>query len=44
MSDIENYIGNTPLSTFIEEIGTNKIYAKLEGEIIQLVLSKIVPR
>ena len=30
MSDIENYIGNTPL-VLIEEIGTNKIYAKLEG-------------
>tara|TARA_Y100000389_G_C17448210_1_gene512942 strand:- start:144 stop:1007 length:864 start_codon:yes stop_codon:yes gene_type:complete len=30
MSDIENYIGNTPL-VLIDEIGTNKIYGKLEG-------------
>ena len=30
MSDIENYIGNTPL-IFIDQIGSNKIYAKLEG-------------
>ena len=30
MSDIENYIGNTPL-VLIEEVGTNKIYGKLEG-------------
>ena len=30
MSDIENYIGNTPL-VLIEEIKSNKIYAKLEG-------------
>jgi cysteine synthase B len=30
MSDIENYIGNTPL-IHIDTIGTNKIYGKLEG-------------
>ena len=30
MSDIENYIGNTPL-VLIDEVGTNKIYGKLEG-------------
>ena len=30
MSDIENYIGNTPL-VLIDEIGSNKIFAKLEG-------------
>ena len=30
MSDIENYIGNTPL-VLIDTVGTNKIYAKLEG-------------
>ena len=30
MSNIENYIGNTPL-VLIEEIKSNKIYAKLEG-------------
>ena len=30
MSDIENYIGNTPL-ILIYEIGSNKIYGKLEG-------------
>ena len=30
MSDIENYIGNTPL-VLIDRIGTNSIYAKLEG-------------
>ena len=30
MSDIENYIGNTPL-ILIDEIGSNKIYGKLEG-------------
>ena len=30
MSDIENYIGNTPL-VLIDEMGTNKIYGKLEG-------------
>ena len=30
MRDIENYIGNTPL-VLIDEIGTNKIYGKLEG-------------
>ena len=30
MSNIENYIGNTPL-VFIEEIQSNKIYGKLEG-------------
>ena len=30
MSDIENYIGNTPL-VLIDTIRTNKIYAKLEG-------------
>ena len=30
MSDIENYIGNTPL-VLIDEVGTNQIYGKLEG-------------
>ena len=30
MSDIENYIGNTPL-VLIDEIGSNKIFGKLEG-------------
>ncbi len=30
MSDIENYIGNTPL-VLIDKVGTNKIYGKLEG-------------
>ena len=30
MSDIENYIGNTPL-ILIDEVGTNQIYGKLEG-------------
>ena len=30
MSDIENYIGNTPL-VLIDRVGTNSIYAKLEG-------------
>ena len=30
MSDIENYIGNTPL-VLIDEMGTNMIYGKLEG-------------
>jgi cysteine synthase B len=30
MSDIENYIGNTPL-VLIDQIGSNKIYGKLEG-------------
>jgi cysteine synthase B len=30
MNDIENYIGNTPL-ILIDEIGSNKIYGKLEG-------------
>tara|TARA_B100000035_G_scaffold270180_1_gene244392 strand:+ start:1897 stop:2760 length:864 start_codon:yes stop_codon:yes gene_type:complete len=30
MSDIENYIGNTPL-ILIDQIGSNKIFAKLEG-------------
>lgn len=30
MSDIENYIGNTPL-VLICEVGSNKIYGKLEG-------------
>ena len=30
MSDIENYIGNTPL-VLIDEVGTNMIYGKLEG-------------
>ncbi len=30
MSDIEKYIGNTPL-ILIDEIGSNKIYGKLEG-------------
>jgi len=30
MSDIENYIGNTPL-VLIDEVGSNKIFAKLEG-------------
>jgi cysteine synthase B len=30
MSDIENHIGNTPL-ILIDEIGSNKIYGKLEG-------------
>ena len=30
MSDIENYIGNTPL-VLIDEVGTNLIYGKLEG-------------
>ena len=30
MSDIENYIGNTPL-VLIDEVGTNIIYGKLEG-------------
>ncbi len=30
MSDIENFIGNTPL-VLIDQIGTNKIYGKLEG-------------
>ena len=30
MSDIENFIGNTPL-VLIDKVGTNKIYGKLEG-------------
>lgn len=30
MSDIENYIGNTPL-VLIDKVGTNQIYGKLEG-------------
>ena len=30
MSNIENYIGNTPL-VLIDEVGTNQIYGKLEG-------------
>ena len=30
MSDIEKYIGNTPL-VLIDEVGTNQIYGKLEG-------------
>mgnify|MGYP001226355415 FL=1 len=30
MSDIEKYIGNTPL-VLICEVGSNKIYGKLEG-------------
>ena len=30
MSDIEKYIGNTPL-VFIDKVGTNSIYGKLEG-------------
>ena len=30
MSDIEKYIGNTPI-VLIDEVGTNKIYGKLEG-------------
>tara|TARA_B100000282_G_scaffold188254_1_gene137097 strand:+ start:63 stop:926 length:864 start_codon:yes stop_codon:yes gene_type:complete len=30
MSDIENYIGNTPL-VLIDKIGSNKIFGKLEG-------------
>ena len=30
MSDIEKYIGNTPL-VLISEVGSNKIYGKLEG-------------
>ena len=30
MSDIENYIGNTPL-VLIDKVGTNQIFGKLEG-------------
>ena len=34
MSDIENFIGNTPL-VLIDQIGTNVIYGKLEGIILR---------